>query len=286
MSKQVKISYLAGLSCLALASVVSAAMMAPPALPLRMATADLVVVGKVTALEEKLVAAEMFKGDTRQMRTARFKVGETVFGKGTREIKVGFIPPPTAPGGPIRRRRVGVQLSTNQEAALLLVRHPTKKGLYVIQGLFDVIDKTSNAAFASQVQELKKAGKLLANPGKGLNARSAEDRYLTAAMLITRYRTTRPGMGKLEAVPAAESKQILKALAEADWDGRTPRPFGISPQGLFNRLGATEKDGWKVPRDYNQFAGQAKQWLKDNAGKYRLQRYAGGKVETTIDPEP
>jgi hypothetical protein len=288
MTTQRKWWVAAALVCLAVGSVATAKMIAPPPLPLRLAGAEVAVVGKVTGFGPKLVPGEMFKGDVRQMQIATVKVSETLLGKGLKEIKVGFFPPATGPGGGTRpgRGRFGVNLVKDEESALLLVKHPTKKDLYVVGGIFDVVPKTGNAEFAAQLKELKSAGKLLAHPEKGLKSKDAEQRYLTAAMLITRYRTVRAGNDKTEEAPATQSKLILTALADADWDNRNPRHFRMNPQGLFAQLGLTDKDGWKQPEDFRLFAGEAKKWLKDNAGKYRIRRYVGTGVGTAPDPEP
>ena len=95
------------------------------------------------------------------------------------------------------------------------------------------------------------------------------------------YRARRAKMGfqggatKTEAVPAEESRLILRALADADWSGRAFAP--LSPQGVFLRLGLTEKDGWKPPADLRNFPAAAQKWLKENAGKYRVRRYVPAK---------
>jgi hypothetical protein len=276
---------LAALACVALAAAVSAKMVPPPALPLRVAVTDAVVIGKVIGLNEKLVPGEMFKGDLRQMQIATVKVGESLLGKGDKEIKVGFFPPPATGPGAIRPPRFGVRLAKDQEAALLLVKHPTKKDLYVIKGMFDLIVKTGNANFAEQAKEIKKAAKLLSDPSKGLQSKDAAERYLTAAMLITRYRTAPTGTEKTELVPAMESKTLLTVLADGDWSGRNPLGYGMAAPNLFYRLGLTDMDGWK-PRVGTPFDAQVKTWLKANANKYRIKRFVGTKLETLPDPEP
>ena len=49
------------------------------------------------------------------------------------------------------------------------------------------------------------------------------------------------------------------------------------------RLGLTDKDGWTPPKTGNQMDA-AKKWLKDNAGKYRIQRFVAPKVEADAEP--
>src|SRR5262249_38375872 len=81
-------------------------------------------------------------------------------------------------------------------------------------------------------------------------------------------------------IPAQESRLILTALAEADWNKRV-RNAAMSPRYLFSRLGVTARDGWRRPDDFRDFAQEAKRWLRDNAGTFRRGRFVwpgGGKA--------
>jgi hypothetical protein len=272
-----------GLSCLAL--IVSAApvwaltLVAPPAIPLRTATADAVIVGKATGFGPKLVPAERFPGDKGEFQIATVKVDETLLGKPVKEIKVAFLAPP-APGGPGRPIIGGmprINLAIDQEVCLFLTKHPTKD-FYVINAYYDVLNKKSNPNFPKDTDEVKRAAKLLKDPRASLKSKKAEDRFLTAAMLITRYRTQKFGNIKTEEVPAAESKLILTALAEADWTPPKPGTFQqVTPQMVFYRLGLTPADGWVQPKDFREMPKEAKKWLQANAGKYRIKRYMTAK---------
>ena len=53
----------------------------------------------------------------------------------------------------------------------------------------------------------------------------------------------------------------------------------MNPQNYFFRLGLTEKEGWKQPQDAAAIPDAAKKWLKDNAEKYRIERYVAEKKE-------
>ena len=44
--------------------------------------------------------------------------------------------------------------------------------------------------------------------------------------------------------------------------------------------------GWTQPKDFTQFPTEAKKWLKDNAGKYRIQRFVRASDKTGVEPEP
>jgi len=271
--------WLGGLVCAALsvsAAPAMALMIRPPSLPERVATSQLIVVGKVTGFGPRAVKAELFPNDRREMQIALVKVNETVLGKAGKEIKVGFFPPP-APGvgRPIRPglRRGGVQLKTDQEVMLFLKKHPSKD-VYVVQTPFEVVTKTGNANFAKELDTVKKTAKLLANPKAGLKSKDADKRFETAALLVVRYRTPGLGTQKTAPIPAEGSKLILTALANADWKKPNKPLAGVlTPQMTFYRLGLTNKDGWTPPKDFRTFPDEAKKWLKANADKYRIQRY-------------
>jgi hypothetical protein len=254
-----------------------AMMIAPPPPGNRVAAADLVVVGKVTGFG-KGTKGEMFKGDARDMSVAKIKVGETLLGKGAKEIEVGYFPP--IPPKPVKDRpvfvrpRPAVQLLENEEYLLVLVKHPTKKDLYVVANYYDATAKKGNPNFAKDVEAIKKAAKLLAKPTESLKSKDADERLQTASLLVARYRTNRTGQAKTEQVSADESKLILEVLANADWAPAKRPQFGqVTPMGVFFQLGLTEKDGWKYPQDATKVAEVAKKWCKDNAGKYRINRF-------------
>jgi len=286
------VCYVAGLACLAgMVSTAPAKAMqiAPQPIPLRVAAADAVVVGKVTGFGDKLVPSEMFKGDKREMQVATVKVEDAVVGKVGKEIKVGFFPPPAvvppAGGGRIRpfiRQRVGPQLTVGREAALFLKKHPTRD-VYMISGYDDVINKKDNPNFAKTAEEMKKAGKVLANPKDSLAVKNADERFSNAAVLLAFYRTPH-GNNTTENLSAEESKQILLAIADANWAPKPGIGFQMNPQAMFYRLGLTPKDGWNQPKDFKTFPEEAKKWLKDNAGKYRIQRYVAAKATTATEP--
>jgi hypothetical protein len=279
----------AGLACLAAAVVPNPAwalVIAPAPIPQRVALADVVVVGKVAGFGDKLVtAAGPFGAGNADYQVAVVQVGDAILGaKDAKEIKVGFVPPPEpGTGRPIVIGGPRFSLKLEQEVCLFLTKHPTED-FYVGRQYFDLIDKT-DPNFDKQLDEVKRCAKLLADPAAGLKAKAADDRFLTAAMLVVRYRTPPPGAalpGKTEPIDAGESKQILQALAEADWGPAAgPAPIGLqlNPQNVFFRLNLTPQDGWTPPADATQFADEAKKWLKDNTEKYRIQRYVAEKKE-------
>ena len=282
-----------GLSCAALiaAPVFARAMMiAPPSVPQRVAVADVIVVGKVTAFGDHLVQAVPPTGGDKKVDypIAIVHRSDSIAGVGdAKEIKVGFIPPPppTPPGAgpgprPFIKHYPQFNLSLDEEACLFLVKHPTED-FYVGQAYYDVLNKAGYANFDKDMDEVKRCVTLLADPAAGLQGKNADDRYLTAALLVLRYRTRKPGETKTAPIDAGQSKQILLALADADWDPKPggPAGFRMSPQFLFASIGPTAEDGWVQPKDVKETAAAAKQWLKDNAEKYRIRRYVAEKQE-------
>lgn len=261
-------------SLLILATAQAKLMVAPPPSGMRIASADLVVVGKVTALADKAVKGEMFKGDQRDMQVATVEVSDTVLGGKVKKVEVGFFPPVMNNGGGPRIRPIpGVQLQKDEEYGLILVKHPTKKDVYVVANFYDAMPMKGNPGFAKEIETLKKSAKLLDKPLDGLKSKDADERLTTAALLITRYRNQRGEKAKTEEIPAEESKLILEALASAEWAPKNAKFGEVMPQQLFFSLGVTAKDGWTFPKDRSKLAEEAKKWCKDNAGKYRISRF-------------
>jgi hypothetical protein len=290
--KRTVIVLTAALACLALTSAAPARamMIAPAPMPVRVAQADAIVVGKLGKVEEKNVSATSFPGakDKVDYQVLSLKVEEGILGlKKGAEIRLGFVPPPMG-GGLIRPGgRRGVVYSTGQEGLFFLTKHHDEN-FYLAPMYFSFTDK-QNANFAKDLELTKRCVKLLEEPMTSLKSKDAEDRLLTAAMLISRYRQQfRPGDGnppKTEAVPADESKLVLNILAESDWAPAKPgqpNPLGyMTPMSLFYQLGATDKDGWVPPKNPqgNQMVDLAKKWVKEHADTYRIQRFVHAKDE-------
>jgi hypothetical protein len=275
----------------------SLARIAPSPIALRVALSDAVVVGKVTSIEEKAVSAPRFPEDKEggEYKIAVVKIDDAVLGaKDLTHVKVGFLAPAGGPGR-IGPGRYGASLAKDQEVCVFLKPH-FKASFLTVGAYFDVIDKKGNPNFDKEVAEAKRCAKLLADPKASLASKNAEDRYLTAAMLLTRYTTPKESLNpRKEAIDAAESKGILLALAEADWANQNPTLFQLNPQNLFMQRimpTLTDKDGWDPPMitimgnkqiDFKALPEAAKKWLKDNAGTYRIQRFVEEKKEEKKD---
>jgi hypothetical protein len=235
-------------------------------IPQRVVLADIVVMGKVSAIEDQRVATTGFPnlgGIKVAYKVARVMATDVLRGpkdlakRAAPQVRVGFLPDP--------------DLTVGHEACFLLLKHP-KADLFVPMvpqfgcppaSVF--IDKNS-PNFKDQLALIRRCARLLADPAAGLKAKDLEDRFLTAAMLVIRYRT-RPGDGsplKAEPIDAAQSKQILEALRDADWTKKYPDTW-LTPSAVFNHLG---------PRTYNASSKGAdpRKWLRENAAIYRIER--------------
>jgi hypothetical protein len=294
-----------------------AVMVQPMQGPQRLAQADAVVVGRVVGFEPMDVQAEPMPGQPKQAyRIAVVQVSEALIGvkKDVKMIRVGFIAPPVNAdgpqaggingnpgviGGPINQiqigrmpinRRGGIMYGGNQmnldigmDGMFIMGKH-AKENFYLspMHGMF-VSSQQPN--FATEVAQTKGMAKLLENPQAGLKSTDAQERYLAAALLVTKYRmpSNPNGMGyRTEKIDAEESKLILKALGEGTWNlaqqtQAIPHPFEI-----FGQLGVNQTHGYTPPmqiRDQNDLAKAMQTWLRDNSEKFRIEKLvpvAGG----------
>lgn len=237
-----------------LAVPVEAKRVARPFTPLeKVARAEVVVTGKVSAVEKEMVNAIRYAGDNEKVphKVAVIKIDKGLVGGGAvTHVKVGFIPPPPAdpavpPGRPVRGGFQQVDLKEGQEGLFFLTKHPSGE-FYAITPMMAPLDpKAEN--YNAQAEQVTKAAAALSDPMKALKAEKADDRFFAAAALLSRYRSF-PDDGReteLAKVPADESKLILKALGEADWTKNEPEVLGAMQ--AFYLLGLNETTGWKQP---------------------------------------
>ncbi|WP_439626771.1 hypothetical protein [Gemmata sp.] len=218
---------------------------------------DTVVVGKVVGFEKNLVqAASPYAGaaDKVGYQIATIKVETGLVGsEKLKEIKLGFVPPPKADpngGPPVRggRGRFGFVPTEGQELILFLVKHPTAD-FYIIPGMAMPVDLKGEEA-KEALASVKAVAAVLADPAKALKADKPEARAEAATAIVLKYRAY-PALGgevDLAAIPADESKALLKALGEGDWATNNRRyDAPPSPLQAFQSLGLTAKDGWVEP---------------------------------------
>jgi hypothetical protein len=259
----------AGLLLLVLALPANAGTIAADALPLpnRVAGADAIVVGKVTAFEDRPVIV----APKTEYKIAVVTVSNALLApKGTMTVRIGFVPPPPMvainppPFVPV----------LGQEGCFFLSKHEAAD-FYVVNGQLSFLDKKRDS-FDKDVALIQRCTKLLQEPNAALKSKDVDDRFLTAAMLVAQYRTRRSAKDRLEPIDAEQSKRILQALAAADW---TPaKDFTqLSPLMVLHKLPLTAKDGWMPPRDANAYPAYAQNWVREHVDSYRIQRFVADK---------
>ncbi len=222
---------------------------AQPAPVVRALRANAVIVGKVTSMEKGTVdVANPGEAAKVPYQVAVLKVESLLSGPvGVTHVKVGF-PAPADPNKPAPPRRgyPSVTLVEGQSGLYFLTQHPTA-GFYVINPMMPPVDASAEN-YKTDLESVKHALAVLAEPMNHLKAEKADDRYFAAAVLILKYRTYPEGAAEVDQVKVApeETQMILKALADApDWSRSAS--FPIPPTQIRNYLALTEKDGWKNP---------------------------------------
>lgn len=281
MQRNAKPLHSAGLAVVALFLLTlraQAGMIRADALPIpnRVAAADLVVAGKVAMIEDKTVMIPPFRGakNEREFKVAHLDVTDPLLApKGTKTINLAFvlIPPMVA----ISPRPF--QATVGQEGCYFLTRltGDVQDAYYFAEGGLSFLAKDS-PSYAKDLALVKRCVKILEDPNAALKGKNAEERFLAAAMLVARYSTPKAVGAKREPIDAEQSKEILQALAAADW---TPPADStqLSPLMVLGRLPLTAQDGWAPPKDVKALPAYAQQWVRDHVDTYRIQKFVAEK---------
>jgi hypothetical protein len=233
----------------------------------RFTMAEWVVVGKITTYEVRDVAALPAPGATakQDFAVAVLEITNAIKGAdGMTHLRIGMPP--------------GQLLPVGQEACYFLNPH-FEEPFCVMPGRFGMpILKDGNAGFTKEIQQYERWGQLLKAPMDGLKSKDADERFLTAALLVTEFRTFRAGVHapklKTEPIDAALSKLILQTLAEADWSKAT-LDNTVTAQRLFAQLNLSAKDGWSPQglASAKDLEAASKKWLADNAGNFHIETF-------------
>jgi hypothetical protein len=272
---------LVAVALVACASQVRADRIAPIAHPVERALrAPVVVVGKVTAVEKDTVDAPLYPGATNKVahKIAVVKVGTNLIGaENLTHIKIGFVPSNVN----LRRGPENPELKEGQEWLFFLTKN--EAGNFLAIPYMTPPVEAGAPTFKDDVAAVKKVLAVFADPVKALKAEKAAERFDAALALVTRFRTAPEGARGVEtvAVPADESKLILKALAEGEWVSRPgERMNGLS---AFFALGLTDKDGWKQPQAKagEDFAALTRtafaKWLAGPGKDYQIKKFVAKK---------
>ena len=152
----------------------------------KIARAQLVITGKVTAVEKEMVNAIRYVGDTEKVphKVVVIKIDKGLVGGGAvTHVKVGFIPPapvdPNAPGRPVRGGYQAIDLKEGQDGLFFLTKHPSGEFYTVTPMLAPLDPKAEN--YKAQVEQVTKAAAVLADPMKALKSAKADERFFAAA---------------------------------------------------------------------------------------------------------
>jgi len=288
----------------------------------RLLSADAIFVGRVVAIEPMDVDASPAPGQANaKYRIAVVQVSEIIHGlkKDTKMVRVGFIAQPNnnppingggvggvqilpaiQPGGPAiqpfpgRRPFPGnfqMNLQVGQDGMFALAKHH-KENFFLAPINTNYIPREGNPNFDNEVKTAKQLSKAMADPIAALKAEDKQDRYIAAAILITKYRSNTTG-APMKSVPidAQESKLILQAMQGGNWavgrfNANIPNPFE-----LFNQLGVTQKDGYSPVniRTQQDIATAMQKWLDENNGNYVIQKLVAdpnAKAQPPINVDP
>jgi hypothetical protein len=286
----------------------------------RMMQADAIFVGRVVAIEPMDVEATPAANQGKVMyRVAQVQVTEIIHGvkKDTQMVRVAFIAQPNQPqpggiggginpgniqilpvqppnGGPAiqpfggRRPFPGnfqMQLTVGQDGLFAVAKHH-KENFFLAPTTF--VQRENNPGFDNEVKTAKQIAKALDNPVAALKAEDKQDRYVAAAILISKYRSNPTGVAmKNEPIDANESKLILQAIHGGDWAVGRNNIQVPQPMELFNQLGVTQKDGYNPVnvRNQNDIHAAMQKWLDENNGKFVISRLVAD-PNAKVQPQP
>lgn len=265
------------------------------------AQAQVVVTGKVTGLEKETVELPQFPGDKNKVAftIAVIKVETGLVGaKNITHIKVAFLVQPgvgtgggdPAPvvGKPGLIRPIGpgfgpIQLAEGQEGIFFLQKHPGSDAYYTVpQGYTPVSAKAEN--YKDELAKVKMIADAFADPGKALKAEKLDSRLAATAALVGKYRQNTTGQMVETAIPAEETKLILKTLLEADWTVADMPPPGfdyqLAPSNIAGLLGLypgangipqiIQKPGESYSAKYKE---AIKVWYAKAGEKYEIKKF-------------
>ena len=265
----------------------------------KVAQADVVVTGKVTSVEKETVELPQFPGDKTKVAftVAVIKIETILAGaKNVTHLKVAFQAQPGAAGGevpqvgkigrrPFPGRGFGpIQLTDGQEAIFFLQKHPGSDSYYSVQqGFTPVAAKDEN--YKEELVKVKAIVDAIADPVKALKAEKLDARLTASSAIVSKYRQpVRSGQLVEVAIPAEETKLIMKTLLEADWaaadtpvagfDYQASGPGIASLVGLYPGSNGVPQFVVKPGESYNNLWKETvKSWYEKNGAKFEIKKF-------------
>jgi hypothetical protein len=270
----------------------------PPRLVDLTAQAHTVVVGKVVDVDKDSVEATPFRGAAKDQMTtykiATVKIEEPLIGgRGLTQFRVGF----PADGNRFRPLPVGGpnELTLDLEGCYFLMPHHEGNFYILSSAMLEKKDKD----YGKKLDEVKKVAKAIDDPVTALKAKTLDERFQAAQIILQRYQMNRSGRpAAREPIPDEENKLILALLAELPWlpKGASAKAGMVTTVGtgivvaapsriaLWHLINAHES-GYKPPPypprkagdppiDYNKIQDEATAaFLKNNLDKIKIKRF-------------
>lgn len=230
----------------------------------KIAAADCAVLGKIVAIRPKPEEGQVWRHSAAPrwpFTVVEVEVQELLHGpRDVKRVRFGF------KDGKATKFAVG-------DVGCFFGVKIAKNDFYIVP--LDCFCEQKTPAFAQDLATARRLGRLMAEPEQGLNAKDADDRLLTAYLLLLRscYVPWRHGeTGKVEPLDAAQSKRILLALADGDWSKqRREVRDALAALQLAAKFGAPALQDFPQQAD-ERWDAAAKEWLKRNAEGYRIHR--------------
>ncbi len=248
-----------------------AVIVAAPTGPIKAAHADVIVIGKVASVSDKVEATAVPGGkDKISYTVAVIAIDKVLKGDAKEKVLLGL---PAGASG----KAPAVKLEPGQDGLFFMTKHHDGD-FYVLPMAGCFVSAQSKAAFTTERDEAQRTVSVLADPLAGLKAKDASKRLDAIYLLLTVYRTAPLNvMCKLESIPEEESHLILKGLLDADWnyDNYKGANYKQYPGQLFNLLALTQKEGFQKPGQgilTPEYAAAARKWLEKNWETFRVQK--------------
>jgi hypothetical protein len=287
-----------GTAALAVLALFAAATRAPAYIAIAMqpipetvVLADVVAVGKITSREKNKINAKIYPDAEGKWDFEIFELTTTAVlkGKPAKTIRVA-VPRMDYHKRPMksevegRTRLLNPEIKVDAEGSFLLIKH-SELDFYVLPPIGGFLDK-NEPDYEKELALLRRCAGLLEKPDQGLSSKEREDRFLTAYMLLYDYefkdirRMASRGLTE-EPIDAKQSKLILKALLEGNWDapkkGSLSGPLSrVLPQSTIPWL-KLDADSMKQrptvsPFAQEEYAAAGRKWLKDVSETAQLRR--------------
>jgi hypothetical protein len=136
--------------------------------------------------------------------------------------------------------------------------------------------RDNNPNFDGEIKRYQEWARFMKEPVESLRSRDADVRFVTTALLSSRYRSFIPDFHsrdrKTEPIDAVQSRLMLEVLAEADWEKAEAR-HKVPVAWLFQRLAPAAANNWGMEDDDRRFEPTARQWCKEHAATYRIRAF-------------